>query len=527
MSCGREYTMGDENYSTKLKKSKRDVTLQEFLIKNQKSMFFLAIWILLAYGMKIFHLSLSHDTEAIISIPDSLYNSWISLGRYGLIVLKKLFGIYKFNPYLASMLMFCAMMAGAFIWEYYLYLLTPQKENFEKRSWIFPAFLFTAPVMAEQMSFLLQAFEVCFAFFLIGIVMLLIWKALLYNRYWYGIPSILILSLCFSCYQTFVPLYIAAAVAGFLLYYSRQERYWSAVFWLIGNMAGGFLIYGITNKLVQKFTGIASASYLSDFVMWGKQDWKQCVVNILRHIKEVLFYADNTYYSLAFPIAVIMAAVLVIYMKKQGKKNWYLYVLGMVVFFAAPFMMTILLGNRPTFRTQIVLPFVFGFIFQYFIAYITSYQKKSIVALCKLSVLLTVILLFRQITIVADMFYSEYVQYEEDVRLAVKISDRIDQLNLGESPQEPVVFIGSRMPKLNPSASGDYENPGNSFYEWSFTNTYGSFIMRNFMTTLGYHYASPGEEQVRLAEEYSRNMPVWPDTGSICCENGIIIIRLS
>ena len=153
--------------------------------------------------------------------------------------------------------------------------------------------------------------------------------------------------------------------------------------------------------------------------------------------------------------------------------------------------MTILLGQQPKFRTQIVLPFVFGFLFQNFALELIEIGKNGGKVLLRGITAISVILIFQQINITSKMFYSEYVQYEEDVRLAVKITDRIDQLNLGENPEEPVVIIGSRSPRLNPSAYGGYENPGNSFYEWWFTVEYGTFIIQNFWTTLGYDYHMP------------------------------------
>lgn len=114
--------------------------LKAFIRANIYSFAFLGIMLWVAYGMKLSHLSISHDTEAIISVPDSLYDSWVSMGRYGLLLLKKIFGLYQFNPWLASVLMFLAMMSGAVIWEYLFYQLANTKKGFGKISWIFPAF---------------------------------------------------------------------------------------------------------------------------------------------------------------------------------------------------------------------------------------------------------------------------------------------------------------------------------------------------------------------------------------------------
>lgn len=500
--------------------------LKAFIRANIYSFAFLGIMLWVAYGMKLSHLSISHDTEAIISVPDSLYDSWVSMGRYGLLLLKKIFGLYQFNPWLASVLMFLAMMSGAVIWEYLFYQLANTKKGFGKISWIFPAFFLTAPMMAEQLSFELQAFEVSLAILITGVVLLLIWQGFIRRRYWYAVPAVLLLALSFSCYQTIIPLYMAAAAACFLIYYKRQERFWSSIFWMIGIMGVSFVIYELGSKVALQIFQITPTNYLSDQILWGNTSVVQCVRNILYHIRDALFCRD-IYYSMAYPIAVIFAIVLLVMMFRRKQKNFYLYLLGLLFLLLTPFIMTILLGQQPKFRTQIVLPFVFGFLFQNFALELIEIGKNGGKVLLRGITAISVILIFQQINITSKMFYSEYVQYEEDVRLAVKITDRIDQLNLGENPEEPVVIIGSRSPRLNPSAYGGYENPGNSFYEWCFKVEYGTFIIQNFWTTLGYDYHMPNAEQSSFAERYAEKMPSWPDTGSVRCEEGVIIVKLS
>ena len=45
----------------------------KFWERNKRSLVITIIMLIIAYGMKIFHLAISHDTEAIISVADSLY----------------------------------------------------------------------------------------------------------------------------------------------------------------------------------------------------------------------------------------------------------------------------------------------------------------------------------------------------------------------------------------------------------------------------------------------------------------------
>ena len=88
---------------------------KSYYCENRHSVSFACFFLVIAYGIKIFQIMFSHDTEAIISVPESLYNSWMTMGRYGLIFLKKLLGIYTFNPYLAAILMFFSMVGAVVV----------------------------------------------------------------------------------------------------------------------------------------------------------------------------------------------------------------------------------------------------------------------------------------------------------------------------------------------------------------------------------------------------------------------------
>lgn len=288
----------------------------------------------------------------------------------------------------------------------------------------------------------------------------------------------------------------------------------------------GFLVYEILNKMIMSALGIITTSYISDQMIWGTVPFSQGVKNIADHILNALT-GQGFYYSASFGIAVILAFILLIVRGKRKEKEYYLYVLATVVFLLTPFFMTFLMGQEPKMRTQLGQGFVAGFYFQYGASGFRKRRSKVKRFLTAVVLMLSLLLGFQQSTKLADMFYTEYIQYREDENLALKISNRIDMLNLGESPQEPVVFIGARSPQLNRSGIREMENLGHSFFEWSFTTGYGSFIIRNFMASLGYVYQSPTEEQIKIAEEAAFNMGIWPASDSVQVTDGVIIVRLS
>lgn len=500
---------------------------REYYRKNKRSIGIAVFFLIIAYGIKVFQIMFSHDTEAIISVPDSLYKSWITMGRYGLILIKKIFGVYTFNPYLASVLMFFTMIGIVIVWGYLFFALDEKPGRYSKVSWIFPVVFLTTPMMAEQVSFLLQAFEVCLAILLLGITLLMVWQALLTKHHFWLIPSAFLTAVVFAVYQTMVPLFITGAAACFLVCYRKRERsWWPVLLKLTGVFGAGFFVYEIINKIIMRILGISTTSYISNQLMWENAPASECVKNIANHICKAVT-GQGFYYSAAYGIALVLAFVLLVIRGKRKEKEYYLYIISTVIFLMTPFLMTILMGQEPKMRTQLGLGFVTGFYFQYGAAGFRDSREKVKKLLSAAVLILSLGLGFQQSTKLADMFYTEYIQYQEDVNLALKISNRIDMLNLGECPQEPLVFVGARNPQLNESGIRGLENIGHSFFEWSFTTGYGSFIMRNFMASLGYSYNSPTEKQIEIAEKAAQSMGIWPSSDSVQVSEGVIVVRLS
>lgn len=507
-------------------------SLKDYFEKSRMSILLFVFFLLLAYGVKVFNMALAHDTEAIISVPDSLYRSWVSLGRFGLPALKKVLGVYHFNPYVASFLMFVTLIAVGIFWSWLFYELSFSRDSYQKRNWIFPTIFLTAPVMAEQLGFQLQTYEVALTFLFIGIALLCIFKALFQSKKIYFLAALIFAFVSFSCYQTLVPLFVSGAVACFLVIYDTYQKvenaksgvveYIKIILALVAVFFIAFVMYHVCNSIIQKAMNIVPVDYLSGQVLWQTEPVGTCLKNIGAYAAAVLS-GQGIYYSLGFSITAILFLLYIIIRIKNKEKCYWVYLLSSLVLLLTPFMMGIVLAQAPKHRTELMLPFVTGFLIQYLAGKCQTLSKKYYVYI---AILFAGVVSIKQSMITSRLFYSEYVQYEEAARTAVKITDRIDQLNLGRNPAEPLVFIGGMTANLNASSIPDAENLGMSYYA-SFDAEYGSFIMRNFFSTIGYHYQSATKEQIQQAERDAADMPNWPDTGSVDLKNGVIIVKLS
>ena len=508
-----------------------------FVKENQANWWIIGIFLLIVYGIKVFNVSFSHDTEAIMAVPERLYESWYTMGRFGLIFLKKVLGTYVFTPYAAALMMTVSMLLNSMLW---LYLFTWVNGDRWKRCtmWIFPSFFFTSMIMAEQSGFLLQAYEVNIALLLVGAALLCLLRIFLGNgRKLLFVPAVFCCVIAFSVYQSLVPLFTAGAAICFILAYDRLVREqkecvtFSFCIAFIGKLIGiflfSFVVYQITNKIVLGMLGMETTPYITDQIMWGTLSAKECVFNILRHVHRAML-GKRIFYN-GINSVVYVGTLLYIIARIRKKESCYiLYLLAVLYCLASPFLMSVLMGNEPSVRTQMLLPFIVGFFLQYLVGKLWENRKETARYAGTAAVLIAGTVVMYQSMLSARLYYTQYVQYEEDVQIASDISARIGALGKGEIPDCPVVFIGSRAPRQNLSCikSEELELIGRSFFEVSFGTSHGTWVMQHFLATQGHSYMQPTAEQMKQAEKAAVSMPLWPETGSVAEKDGVIIVNL-
>lgn len=496
-----------------------------YCYKSRYQLALLGFFLVLAYGMKIFNLSISHDTEAMIAVPENMYGSWLQMGRFGEIVLKKLLGTYSLNLYVAGFMMVVGMLLVTVLWSYLFFTISGERNKI--LLWVFGTVCFTSTIMAEQEAFLLQAYEVTVAMGLVAVALILFLDGRKNKRWYECVASALVLMLSFATYQAMVVLYIAAAAMCFLLFYEKnasQTNLKEQLFYilhLILLFVSAYLIYAIANKVILKALNIETTSYIEGQMAWQSQGIRACIGSIYHHVIEVL-KGENFFYTKALIILIVFATVKLMIQKKE--KNYWLYSLAMLFVFGCPFLMTIVLGERPSYRTELNIPFVIAFLACIVIDFFR--QKKRWIY--QVSIVLVFLLGMNQAQATARMYYTEYVQNQEDMILAIKISDRIEQLDVDTS-QVPVIFIGGRGAARNLSCleSSDFGLTGWSFFEISYGTGHGTWVMQHYLSTLGINYLYPNEGQIAIAEEAAANMQAWPNTNSVQYINGVVVVKLS
>lgn len=497
-------------------------SFNEFLKNNVATVVITLFFTLMTYGIKLFQYSISIDTEMLINRYDWQLDTWASFGRFGLVFIKKILGLNPFNPYAACFLMVSAMIIFCLIWSYVINEFSFNENKSNIRNAIFPSVFITSPLFAEQFNFILQSFEVAFAIILCSIAILCVSNWVLDSKKVINlIIGIACMILGFGTYQSIVFLYISAALACYILIYISNKKskvkleksfFILAAVKYLGSFIVAYVSFAIVNKIVVNIYG--KSGYVDNMVKWGQQSVQECIENIVKYMK-IAFLGDGIFYSKVFALVFIGLFVYAIINLFSKSRDKILLLLAMMAFILSPFILSIYMGNGQIPRMQ--------FSYQFVIAmgiYIFSlvFDKKLLAIILSL---FGFYVAFNQSYIVNRLFYTEQIKYEDDVRLADKISEKIELLNLGEIPEYPVVLVGGHRSKVPNQLRGEFL--GLSWFE------YGGDSHRalGFMRTIGYPYITATDEETQRAKEIAQTMDVWPNNGSVIFKDGLIIVRLS
>lgn len=184
-----------------------------FLKRNRFAVYVMFFFLLLGYGVKLFSLTFSIDTEAIISITPSQYDAWHSLGRTGLVLFKHLIGVDWYNNGLASFLMVCSLGLSALL---YGYLLIGNKRDYILLLFFIP--IVTSPILAEMLGFLLMGAEVAISLSFIAISLMIIHNYYyFYNKFYILIFAAFLTFVSFSMYLAMTTIFALSVAFVFFL----------------------------------------------------------------------------------------------------------------------------------------------------------------------------------------------------------------------------------------------------------------------------------------------------------------------
>lgn len=489
-------------------------------------------YLLLAYGIKLMHYSISIDTEAMISAPNSLLDSWLKMGRFGLVYLKKILAQIPLNPYIVVFLMMIFLLLTAISLGYIVYTYSSSNHHRKLAVLISTCLFLTFPTFTEQFNFLLQSLEVTLSllFCTVSVLFAMRW-ATEKTSLSFPFGSILLAAIGISCYQSINTFYIALASGSFLLFctdhndvipHKNSKRYFCAILKLAALFLIAFTLYWCVNKAVitHYFGPGFKDAYTGDQVLWGKVPLSDALHNIWSYLNTLIF-GDGLYYSKLFLVTALGIGFYAVKKLLSDRPEKLCFFIATLFFLCTPLLMSVLLGSHIDVRVQMALPVVVA---------IGLGLLISRISINRLQVVLSVVALmmcFYQGNFMSQMYHSDYLRYRYDVSLGNKVSSQIEQLGYGQTPDLPIIYVGAHAtPEIPGMRRGSVI--GYSFFEWDCTATFGSQgRIAYFMDTLGYVYRKPTESQVLQGQQYAKNMPSWPNDGAVVALEDMIIVKFS
>lgn len=505
---------------------------KNYIRKSKYAIIIISLFALLAFGQRIISDSFSIDVEIYIhnnNIGNTVnWDWWTSLNRWGLVWFNQITQTNGFPIFVANFITVVTMVAYSIAFNYLFYknMKEEYQANFLKYQFVFPILFLTNPIFAEQYNFVHQNMGVAIGILMIPLALLLFQKAKEINHKLIKIAlyslGILMTVISFGVYQSIILIYIATVVVCYFLKVQKEnDNNWKYLFTQIGLFAIIVLIYQIISKLTGE-----KATYLQ--IIWFKEEFWICLRNIFYVIKETI-KCQGMFYNIGYVLALISWIILAIYwiVKKKMKIGLAISLLGIAI---APFYIMMVTGVNQLYRTQFNYSYAVGIMLMLAITFLNK-NIKVIQTTKAILVILVLMVAYRQTYTTANLFNTADVVYKNDVKIADKIVDRIEQKEwYDENKDYTLIFVGTyEQPSMEIYLKG--EIIGRSFFEFGKEDYCGISGRANlFLDILGYHFEMPTSEEFDRAKQYvqDNNISSWPNDKSIALmEEDNIVVRLS
>jgi len=515
-----------------------------------------SIALFFTYGIRLLWYAIGIDAEIFMAGDISESIKWgLSIGRFGESLFLKLWHINGFNPFTSFFIAFCLIWFFTISWCYIIAVFCRDTGRNDKLV-PFALVFMTMPVLAEQFYIIHTIAENALILSLCPYTIYLLFKGFLDNEKGKITCASVMLVFMISVYQAIVPMFCCGVFIYFVLLSEHSEYeprvYQNLCLKLFISLLGSLVVYSFIDKIViPAVFHIESSHYLDRYRTWGTRSVREIIVEIItfgyiltvgniplvqsvvhpfiaRYSKagiELVQYIANlsrVYGNiLLLPSALFFLIELSFVMhRKIPSGRRLLYMLAAIGIPLCIIIMAVVNGGWMPIRTLYALPLASAFMLFYLIK---TYKKKAALIVACLSLLIAVY----QAQITAQLFYSDWVRYNEDVRLSYELNNLIIRVQ-PENEKLPVVFAGRYhiAPRFHTNFMQG-QLTGHSLYEWG--DTQEEIVIRgiSLMRTLGINFDMPNDDQIKRAVKEAASMPPYPFPGCVKRMQDYIVVRLS
>lgn len=497
--------------------------IKYFLKTNKPVVFSILTLSILCFGYEICNFTLSIDEEFYIASPKRP-EVWLGDGRFGIFLFKKLFMAFNmFPPFFVTMVAVTFLFFSAVVWCYNFSTVFKKREISKFSLILFSVIYMSLPaVVPEFMMFSSYNIEVCLALLAIAVSISFIIQ---YNENKTCVSlfyACAFLTFSISVYQSFIPMFISAVcvISIFYLLFNDKELPYNYHFKNIIASIIVFFISFVSYYVINKFMLIfyPSSQYLNNFIGWNQyKSIGQMIISITDGLK-IRFFVRWEIGGKLLCVSYIMFGLLslcILFAPKVKKRIF--TVLLIICLAASPFLLSYMFASITPLRAMQPILLVNAVIW---LIIINLFNDVKIVK--GIACVLALIIALFQVQMINRVFYGDHIRYEADVRTGnMIISDMAKEIP--NYSQYPLVFVGRRLPDYGPVVIRN-EVIGGSFFEWD-NGSNGRMI--SFLNACGNNLKYPTSEQIEEGKTQGRDMPVWPEKGSIKVTGDKIIIKLS
>ncbi len=477
------------------------------------------------------------DLEYVINQKGSIYN-WNELGRYSLILLKKIC-FTSYNVYVESILFSVCMF---FTVSALSYLVFRSNERIKPViAYFISSIALIYPTFTEQFYFKFQSFEVCLGILLLVVADILILDFIKKKKIYLVIISVLLTTFSFGIYQSMLNIALTLFIGVFLLVIFTEDIKTFPKY--IITFAASFTASFALNKIITMIF-CREGSYFTDKIMWLKYPLGTCY-HFVKHYIRVVLFAEKHAYSLTFLLAILIAVFAMIFMlikgtnKKSSNTRIFLLIMCLIGLFISPFIIAVIQGFEPDSRTQLALSFSVSFMLAFAYSTLDHFCLPETLTKRLLVPFIVILAAILSINLVhaTRLVHSRMLINKSDNKYLDAIANDLSAYNCQNSDENsvPVILIGT-LPADSDFYSFTYDEENKDYILISVFSLDAETDPRYFFSTnrimsamnlWGYDYKKPDvSHYMEEAYELSESMPSFPEDGYIAETDNFVLVHL-
>lgn len=451
------------------------------------------------------------------------YLSWIGLGRWGFVLLKRILGVTIINPFFSLVVFFLCFPLSIIMWNALI-------EEWSSKQSVVLKLCFTGiyavnAVWALQFAYRNQI-EVCTIMMVLlplGVKCFAIW---IEEKKWiYCLSGFAIITFATSCYQAFLIMFMEGALIFFLfrlLHYRDkcipERRFWYDVLKAFGFTVTVIVFYCFISRIVMRVMKvIPQDEYLTSHFTWTSLPVKENFTIISEYIGSRIF--GNGIYTCIYSVTGMVLVIWCVYEALRKKEYRYPLLILTALLLFCPFLLAIVLPGGLVDRASFAFALSTAFMAWLFICIIdkalNKYKRCIYVCICCI-----VMLGVSQLQKTTRLLWTDVNVMTRDYEQMKYIYQRA--IDCGASEWDSICFIGTRS-NICTEAYLNYEVIGLSYFN---IETDRNINTVDAMQAYRFPVLHATSEQIEYAKSIASDMECWPNPDSVRVIDNLIIVKM-